>query len=112
MAAITYNINDHVTNTTFVGVQFTVTLNGDPVDLTDGEIKMNVKRRDVVNSQNYEFTIGAGLTLITPKDGVFAFDSQVITIPAAKYKYDITFYLSDGSIHNFIKGEWNLTENI
>jgi hypothetical protein len=112
MAAVTYDIADHVTNTTFVGVQFTVTVNSVAVDLTGAEIKMNVKPRDFKNSVNYEFGVGTGLTLTTPASGIFTLDEQVITIPAGNWKYDVTFYLSDGSIHNYIKGEWTILENL
>jgi hypothetical protein len=110
--ATEYNFTDTYTNTTFAGVSFTVTVNSSAVDLTDCYIKMNVKRRDIINSQNYEFSTESGLTLVTPLSGIFTFDQQLISIPAGQYKYDMTFYFIDGTVKNYIYGEWNILENI
>lgn len=112
MAAIEYNIADAVENTTFVGVQFTVTVNASALDLTGAEIRMNVKRKGKPNAQNYELKTGSGLTITNAANGVFTLDEQIINIPAGSWKYDITFYLLDGSVHNYIKGDWTILENL
>lgn len=110
--ATEYNFADTYTNTTFAGVSFTVTVNSVAVDLTGCYIKMNVKRRDIINTQSYEFSTESGLTIITPASGIFTFDEQLISIPVGQYKYDVTFYFTDGTVKNYIYGEWDIIENI
>jgi hypothetical protein len=107
-----YNITDAITNTTFEGVEFTVTFNTLPLDLTGADIKMNVVNKKFINSQNYQYSVGNGITITDAVNGVFTFDEQIITIPSGLWKYDITFHLADGSVHTLIKGDWTILENL
>lgn len=113
MAAQTYNIPDAISGDTFAGVQFTLTVNSSPLDLTGAVVIMTVRQRTIKNTVYYEFTNGSGITLTTPASGIFTLDEQVINIPEGNYKYDITIHLPNaGTVKTYIKGEWTILENV
>lgn len=111
MAAQIYNFPDHVNNDTFNGVQFEVLVNAVAVDLTDADIKMQL--RDGTCRLVEEFSVDNGkLELTDPINGIFTFKKQIISLVPIKYTYDIEIIFSNGDVKTWIKGEWKIIKDI
>ena len=109
-----YNFPDHVRGDTFDGVQFTVTVNSLPIDLTLAIINMDLRSK-LTNEVAKSFTTvnSGGLTIILPpENGQFTFDSQIIDVPAGTYAYDIEIVFSNGVVKTYIGGIWNILQDI
>jgi hypothetical protein len=107
-----YDFPQHVKGDTFNGVQFTVTVNAVPLDLTAAHIKMDL-RLTPLGVVAESFSDGAGITIaVNPATGVFKFDAQVVNIPAATYYYDIEITLSNGVIKTYVGGRWTILQDI
>ena len=103
-----YDFSDHVRGDTYNGATFTVTVNSVALDLTGASISATFKK----DNFTYTLSTGNGLTISDAAGGEFQVDEQVINWREGKYRYDITFTLSDGSIKSYIYGTWNITEKI
>jgi hypothetical protein len=103
-----YNFPTHTSGDTFEGVQFALTVNSTPADLTSAIIDMTVTPTNS-NTVTKTFSTTTGeITLTTPASGIFTFNKQVVTLDPDVYKYDITIVFSDGSIKTYIKGIWKI----
>lgn len=113
MAQQTYNIPDHVKGDTFEGVQFNVTVNGSALNLTGATIKMQLKpNANPGTTATLTLDTTDGITITDAVNGQFEIDQQVIDIAADCYYYDIQITLSGGSVKTYIKGNWNITQDI
>ena len=91
--------------TTYNGAEFTVNVNGSPLNLVGASAKMQI-RYSFDTAVLYEFSFGSGLTLTDPVNGKFVFDNQIITIPPGKYKYDILITLANGTVKIYPSGSF------
>jgi hypothetical protein len=92
-------------NNTYNGAEFTITVNGEPLDLTGASLTMQL-RLGIDTAIVKEFSLGAGLTLTDPKNGKFTFDNQIITVSPATYKYDILIDLANGTRKTYPSGDF------
>lgn len=109
MAAETYNFPDHIKNDTFNGVSFTVNVNSSPLNLTSGNIIASFRRG---YDDPRTLITGSGITITNEASGQFRIDSSVINWPAGLYNYDIQITLSTGAVKSYIKGTWNIIQDI
>lgn len=111
MAAQIYNFPEHTNNDTFNGVQFEVLVNAAAVDLTDADIKMQL--RDGACKLVEEFSVENGkLELADPTNGIFTFKKQIISLAPLTYTYDIQITFSNGDIKTWIKGQWKILKDL
>lgn len=111
MAAQIYNFPEHTNNDTFNGVQFEVLINAVAADLTDADIKMQL--RDSACKLIDEYSVeNLKLELTDPTNGIFTFKKQIISLAPQKYSYDIEITFANGDVKTWIKGEWKIIKDI
>lgn len=116
MTPQTYNFKQQKSGDTFMGVIIKCTniVNGEeiPIDLTDCEIKMQVKLQKCLNPI-IDLSIGNGIELTQPLLGEF-FISNII-IPEVKsynYIYDIQINFPSGIIKTYIEGNFPIISDV
>lgn len=111
----TFNIPDAVKGDTFVGIEFTLTVNAILSDLTGAVIKMQLKESNSSTALavlTFDNDLIGGITIIDAENGVFQIDSQVIDIPALCYFYDIQITYPNGDIKTYIRGRWTILPEV
>lgn len=83
---------------TFPGFVMTISLNGEPVDLTGSTITMQIKKQACDDTAQLEFSSNDGITIIEPLSGSFQLDESIISIDPRSYVYDIQLELSSGKV--------------
>lgn len=105
----TYNFPDHVKGNTFSGAEFTINVDGTPLDLTSAAVEMVLK---VWDNEGDNAVLSLNTSITDASNGVFEIDSQTIDIPAHCYVYDIKITLQSGSVKTYIRGSFNVIQNI
>lgn len=111
----TYNIPNTVKGDTFIGQQFTLTVNAALADLTGATIKMQVKESKEAAAAavlTFDNASNGGITITDAVNGVFDIDAQVVDIPAKCYFYDIQITFQDGRIKTYIRGNWTIDPEV
>lgn len=104
------SLKDIVKGTTYNGAEFSITVNGQPLDLTGTTIKMDLKQFKTAETALVFSTIDGTITLGAP--GVFYIAPRVIDIPAGEYRFDIRFLFLDGTIKTYCSGTWKVLQNV
>lgn len=109
MASIqTYNFSDHINNTTFPGVAFSVVLNSVALDLTDASIEMIIKRNDSIPVLTLS-TAAETIIITDAINGIFQVKEQIISLPFnGLYSYDMIITFPSGKIKEYIQGTWQI----
>ena len=97
----TYN-QTTISGDTCEEVNFTVTIDAVPLDLTAAKIVLST------NPNGINLSTGAGLTITDGPAGQFRIDSQVITAASGNYTYFVKFFLASGAVHTYITGTWSV----
>lgn len=92
---------------TFRRVTFQININELPFDLTDGDVKMQLRKE-----AGGVIALEPALTIFDAENGQFAIDEQIINIPACNYKYDIQITNQDGEVNTWISGLFTITDDI
>ncbi len=101
--------NSIVRGDTWKGVQFTITKDGDPVDLTDCEAKITFRHP----SDTWTIETGAGITITDAANGVLRIDEiQVLDVSAVVYKGDLQLTFPSGEVVTYLKIELTVTDDI
>lgn len=109
-----YNIPEHLRGDTFDGKVFAIQKNGLALDLTDAEIKMDVRRQGILHLR-LKNDPGAGEGSITITDAVggkFRIDPQIIDIPGTTYIYEIEILFPNDVNKTYVGGSWPIREDI
>ena len=106
-----YNFPDHIKGDTFVGTQFTIQVNGSPLNLTNVSIEMMLRKSET-SPVALKLTKGSGITVNNAAAGIFSIDEQIIDIPSAKYLYDIEITLPNGEVKTYIGGTFKIIQDI
>lgn len=106
----TYDFS-HKRGDTYNGAEFTITVNSSPLDLTGASFLCQFKSTPL-SAPVLTFTLGAGISLVTPAAGVFKFDSQIINLPAGSYVYDVQITLANGTVKTYISGTMTIIEDV
>lgn len=104
----TYNFPTHKSGDTFPGVQFTIQLNGQPLDLTGAQAIMQLRRGPNVRHVDAQYQ----LTITDAAAGMIQFPAQIIDLAPHNYYYDIELRLADGTVKTYIHGQWPITQTI
>ena len=105
-------MKDLVRGTTYNGAEFTVTVNGQPMDLTGATIKMELKLFKESEPDKTFTTADGSMTISATTPGVFYITPQIIDIPAGNYRFDIRFFFLDGTIKTYCEGTWKILQNV
>ena len=99
---------------TFDEVAFQIKINGVNASLTGATIKMQLKERYCINNAVLSLTsvASAGITITNAASGQFKINKQIIDIPVRNYVYDIQITFSDGTVKTYVKGNFNITEEV
>jgi len=110
---MTYTFPDHINNDTFEGAEFTMSLNAAPMNISNTNIRMQLRKSynsDVVfdlDSADSEIIITNGTA------GLFRIPKQVIGVPLpGVYQHDIQFTFPNGDVKTYISGTWKITGDI
>ena len=108
-----YNFKNHIKGDTLKEIVFTMTLNEEPMDLTDVIIQSQFRKHP--NSKDAVLFLTSvdneGIT-ITENPGEFKINQQIIDIPAGDYVYDIEFTFDDGTVKTYIYGDFKVIQDI
>jgi hypothetical protein len=92
---------------TFKQTDFQIVINESPLDLTDGDVKIQL-RKQPGGLVYLEPTI----TIFDPENGEFCIDEQIINIEACDYKYDIQVTTENGEVNTWVSGLFTITNDI
>lgn len=102
-----YNFPDHITGTTFNGVQFTIKVNGAPINITDVSITF-IGLKGTYQMGSGGNGSGSGITITDAANGVFKIDNQIINWKVGDYTCNIITTRSNGDKKAYIKGKWKI----
>ena len=91
-------------NDTFDGAEFTITVNGSPLDLTSATIELQSRKKGT-NELVWSIDTDDGITVTDAVNGVFEIDEQIISGEPGTFPYDIQITLSSGVIKTYVRGE-------
>ena len=102
----------HYKGDTFLEVPFEILIDAVPLDLTDALIKMQL-RRNYEKDIALEFsTINNKIEIVDASLGTFKIVEQIINIEAFEYIYDLQITLADGVVDTYIKGSFNIINDV
>ena len=103
---------EHYKGDTFNQVPFEILIDAVPLDLTDALIKMQLRK-------NYEKDVALELSIannklqfINASLGTFKIIEQIIDIESFNYIYDLQITLPSGDVETYIKGKFNIINDV
>jgi len=98
---------------TFSEYPFQILVNSVPLDLTDAEIKIDLKKSECgIAILTLISTLNAGITITDAVNGSFVINEQIFTIPTFNYVYDIQITLADGRVKTWVGGLFQIINTI
>ena len=114
--AATYNIPTQYNGDTFEQVTFnfytTSAEAGNEIDLTNATPKMDIRRDNVRGKVVKQLTIGDGLEWVNQADGQLRTTAFLIDWGGGKYVYDLEITYSATNVQTYVKGSFNVTEDV
>jgi len=106
-----YKIPSVFKGDTFEDLQFTLSIDGVPEDLTSYAIASKFRRTCKTGEEVKSISIGAGITLVDATAGVFKIDAFNVDWSVATYYYDIEF--TDGTdINTYVEGTLTVKQDV
>ena len=103
---------EHYKGDTFNQVPFEILIDAVPLDLTDALIKMQL-RKNYEKDVALEFsTINNKIEIVNVSLGTFKIIEQIIDIEAYNYIYDLQITLPSGDVETYIKGKFNIINDV
>ncbi len=103
---------EHYKGDTFLEVPFEILIDSVPLNLTGALIKMQLRKnyeKDVV----LEFsTTNNKIQIINSSLGTFKIVEQIIDIESFNYIYDLQITLASGEVETYIKGKFNIANDV
>lgn len=116
MTPDTYNFPNHRRGDTFNGYQFEINQNGDPVDLTGADIKIQFRTTPESRNVVLEWSTEDGsITISGAESNVINMgikEGSEMDVAPGTYKYDIHVLLSSGVTNTYVKGSMKITNDI
>jgi hypothetical protein len=108
----TYNFKPHLKGDTFPGITFSIKVNDEFLDLTDAQIRMQL-RQNPTHPVSYELSFEAGnIEISDAENGEFKIKEQIIDFPARNYNYDIQISWPDSKVKTYISGIWVINQDV
>ena len=115
MLPASYDFNDRYYGDTSDEVQFTVTKTVSNVtsalDLSGVSIRMHFKKEGT-NRVVKSLDTTSGITFVDASNGVFKINSFLMELPPHNYDYDIEFTFSSGVVRTYLRGNFNVVNDI
>ena len=105
-----WDIPAHITGTTHDAFTMEYSEDGSPIDLTGSTIVMNIVRYEGAPAI-VSFSVGSGITLSDPTNGIYSWDAFTCTLTAGEYLHETVITLSGGEIRRYLRGRWTIIEN-
>jgi hypothetical protein len=106
-----YNIPTIFKGDTFEDLQFTLSIDGVPEDLTDYGISCKFRKRAKTGEEVKSISILSGITLVDATAGVFKIDAFQQDWTPCTYYYDIEF--TDGTdINTYVEGTLIIKQDV
>lgn len=104
----------HINSDTFDEVPIRIKIDGVNADLTDAIIRMQLRKKacDLKSVLSLTSVANAGLTIIDAINGLFKINEQIINVDVYNYVYDIEIEFADGTIKTYIRGNFNILEEV
>lgn len=108
-----YNIPDHVSGDTWRGIySLTISVNSVPPEASLSEVRIQF-RKSYLGSVVLELASGTdAITILSAANWEIRINKQIISLPPDKYVYDIQTVDADGQIKTYVKGSWEILEDI
>lgn len=92
---------------TFKRTDFQVIINENPLNLTNAEVKIQLRKQPggIVYLEPL-------ITIFDPTNGEFCIDEQIIDIEAYDYKYDIQITTENGEVNTWVSGLFTIINDI
>jgi hypothetical protein len=99
---------------TWNGFSMSITKNGTPVDLTDAELLMQLKKKPSDTDAQLEFSSlsAADYTITTNSVSSFSVDPTIIDINANDYFYDFQITFADGVVLTPFEGTFTIFQDV
>jgi len=102
----TYTIPAIIRGTTMEAIEFTVSVDGNALDLTNATIEAVARwQRDSKKVRKFETTI------TNAASGIFTLDEQLIDWDNGVWEYSIQFTLANGDVKVYIEGTFTIKVN-
>ena len=92
---------------TFKQTDFQINVNESPLNLTGGDVKMQLRKE-----AGGVVALEVPITIFDATNGEFCIDEQIIDIQACTYKYDIQITQDSGEVDTWISGLFTVTDDI
>jgi hypothetical protein len=94
-------------------ITLTETDSGDPIVLTDAEIKLTIRKESVKGSTVQELTLSSGLTAIDLAAGQFKINEQILKIKEnVIHWYDLQVKFPNDSVMPYLYGSMMAYQNV
>ena len=109
----TYNFPDIIRGDTFKAKEFEILKNSVALDLTDYEIKIQIRLGDKRGRVFKSFIIGDGITIIDAAAGKFNWDAFLMDVTTpGKYFYDVEFTDPDKNVNTYVGGTIQVIDDV
>lgn len=112
----TYNFPNHRRGDTFNGHSFEINQNGDPVDFTGADIKIQFRTTGESRNIILEWSTDDGSITISGGDdnviNMAAKTGEEMDVTPGTYKYDIQVILASGVTNTYVKGSMKIVNDI
>ena len=105
-----YDITAAITGTTKPATTFQYVKDGSPIDLTGYSIDLNIVKFEGATPVK-TYSIGSGLTLSDPTNGIFTWDEFLIDLDAGEYLHETLLTSATGDKQRYLRGRWTIKEN-
>ena len=96
---------------TFPGTNFTIELNGSPLNLTGYTITLWFRSGSQTGPIVKQLAIGNGITVTNPAAGQFSIGSFIVDMPVGQLYYDIQFQ-SGPTIKTYVYGTFEVLQDV
>jgi hypothetical protein len=96
---------------TFTGIQFTVNVNGSPLDLTNYTINCQIRKYNAYGAVLKQLTTTSGIVKTTPLSGVFTISPFIVDFVEGIHVYDIEF-ITGSEKYTYIQGTFTVNEQV
>jgi len=110
--ASSYNLPTIIKGDTFKDLQFTITVNAAPLDLTGYTIECKFRKSSKTGTIAKSIDTTSGITLTTPASGIFKIDAFTCDFTAGTYYYDIEFTSTTGVINTYVSGQMKIEQDV
>lgn len=108
MIPVFKKIKPQLKNDTFNGARFTLS---PATDLTGATIQTQFRKSSKTNPVIKDISTTSGITVENLVNGVFVWDSFVMTFDVGTYYYDVQITFASGDVKTYVEGTMQVTQD-